>query len=238
VSRSAFKEDAMVLPSSSTPLEQKLAESHQELLVELGNVRQELSSAKAALVTEITRAVNDLSTRQNADKKEILAEVRSKGEGKSFQVLQVILPSLLTVGLGLLVWFLQIGTNQRIDTNGKKIATALALRAESYKRKVAVYEDADKQMAALVGIMEDLQRDSKNPRKLKLVADTEAKLSEMSKVNGLYITKQVSDGLANVAYTAATMPTDLKGLTDQVHGVEEDMKKELESDFGSFGTEK
>ncbi len=253
-----MKEDAIVLPSPSSPLESMLATSHQEVLDRLISLRGELSSDKTSLVTEITNAINDLGARQQIDKNEILralgtqrgviddlrtnqqsnkseilGEVRKQreGEGKVFKFVLAALPVLLTVALGYWVWHLQIGTNQQIDTKGKEVATALALRAESYKRKVAVYEDADKQMAALVSVMEDLLYDSKNPRKLKLAADTEAKLSEMSKVNGLYITKPVSDGLSNVAYAAATMPTDVKGLIDKVDNVEQDMKKELKIDI-------
>jgi hypothetical protein len=164
-------------------------------------------------------------------------DISGKNEGKGFQTLLVILPSVLTVLLGIIVWRLQIDTNQQIDTNGKKIATGLALRAESYKKKLAVYEDADSQMAALVSVMEDLRFDPKNGRKLKRAADTEAKLSEMSKVNGLYITKEVSQGLESVAFTAATMPlsgNSVQALTDQVGAVELQMKKELGTDVASF----
>jgi hypothetical protein len=226
-----LKEDAIVLPSPSSPLESRLATSHQEVLDRLLSLRGELSSDKTSLVTEITNAITDLRTNQQSDKNEIVGEVRKQGEGKVFKFVLAVLPVLLTAALGYWVWRLQIGTNQQIDTNGKEVATALALRAESYKRKVAVYEDADKQMAALVSVMEDLLHDSKNLRKLKLAADTEAKLSEMSKVNGLYITRPVSDGLSNVAYAAATMPTDVKGLIDKVYNVEQDMKKELKIDI-------
>src|SRR5215831_10025875 len=208
-----------------------LATSHQEVLDRLLSLRGELSSDKTSLVTEITNAITDLRTNQQSDKNEIVGEVRRQGEGKVFKFVLALLPVLLTAALGYWVWRLQISTNQQIDTKGKEVATALALRVESYKRKVAVYEDADKQMASLVSVMEDLLHDSKNLRKLKLAADTEAKLSEMSKVNGLYITKPVSDGLSNVAYAAATMPTDVKGLIDKVYNVEQDMKKELKIDI-------
>jgi hypothetical protein len=240
----------MVLPSSNTPLEQAMSQFHKEVAAEFVNLRQQLSSASTSLATQVTQAVNDLNIRGQDDrnqvlasvdqqaaalKNEILTEVRKKkDEGKGFQIFLVILP----VALGLWVWYLQLGTNERIDTNGKRVATALALRAESYKRKITVYEDADKQMAALVSVMQDLLHDANNPRKLKLAADTQAKLTEMSQVNGLYITKEVSKGLSNVAYTAATKPADLQALTDQVQEVEQEMRKELESDFQSFGTEK
>jgi hypothetical protein len=240
----------MVLPSSSTPLEQALTKLDQEVKTEFASVRQELSSTNTSLATQITQAVNDLNSRGQDDRNQVLAKVDKQGEaikneilneirkkkeeGKGFQIFLVILP----IALGFWVWYLQLGTNERIDTRSKEVATALALRAESYKRKVAVYEDADKQMAALVSVMQDLLHDSKNPRKLKLAADTQAKLTEMSQVNGLYITKEVSGGLRNVAYTAATKPADLQDLTDQVHKVEQQMRKELESDFQTFSTEK
>jgi hypothetical protein len=249
----------MVLPSSSTPLEQALSQFHQEVTTEFANLHQELSSARASLEAGLTKATNDLATQRQADKTDILAEIgkqgvamhdskqlrsddkdailtelKKKNDSKFFQTFLVALP----IALGFWVWYLQVGTNERIDTNSKRVTAALALRAESFKRKVAVYEDADKEMAALVSVTEDLLHDSRNPRKLKLAADTQAKLSEMSKVNGLYTTKEVSDGLRNVAYTAATMPADLQGLTGQVHKVEQQMRKELESDFQTFGTEK
>jgi len=172
----------------------------------------------------------------------ILAKIDEQHESKTFKILLVALPAALTVLLGFVVWGLQISTTKQIDTSGKKLATGLALRAEYYKKKLGVYEDADKQMATLVSVMEDLRLDPKDSAKLKLAADTQAKLSEMSKVNGLYVSKEVSDGLKGVAFTAATTPLtgtmpapSLQTLTDQVSAAEQLMKKELEGDFANFG---
>jgi spermidine/putrescine-binding protein len=139
---------------------------------------------------------------------------------------------VLTAGLGFFI-------SKKQDEASKKLATRLAVTEAFYKRKLAVYEDADKQMVAVVGCLEDL-RLSPSDAQLTTAFDNVRKLTDTAKTNGLYLTQDVADGLVDVAFTASNSPplngtqgNNLKTVTEKVGKVESQMKKELEG-FGSL----
>jgi hypothetical protein len=169
-----------------------------------------------------------------------LALKSNRPESKMWKIAYVALPVVLTTGLGYFLSQKQADTNQKIDAAGRKLATRLALTEAFYKRKLAVYEEADKQMAAVVECFEDLRLNPSDSDQTTAAFDNVRKLSDISKINGLYMTKEVSEGLTDVAFTAADSPplngkpgSNLKIISEKVNEVESRMKKELEG-FGSL----
>ncbi len=174
-----------------------------------------------------------MDKRRKLDYENIITHIRSQSESKLWKVAYVVLPVIL----GFVIWRLQVNTNQAIDHTSKKLATRLALTEEFYKKKLAVYEDADKQMAGIMEGLKDLRLDPKDSNMRRLAADNVRKLSELSKTNGLFLKKDVSDGLLDVAFLAAGMIDDqsaakLQPLTDKIISVEKTMTEELQGQMG------
>jgi hypothetical protein len=180
-------------------------------------------------ITDVSRDLAQVDRRQHGDVDRISDLIRQQAESKTWKIALVAIPVLLTVGLGFFV-----------DASGKRLATRLALTQEFYKRKLSVYEEADKQMAAVIGCLEDLRLNPDDSAQTTAAFDNVRKLSDVSKTNGLYMTKEVSEGLNDVSFTVADSPplngkpgSNLKTITDKADKVEAQMKKELEG-FGSL----
>lgn len=205
--------------------------SPREILNRLARLCDEISTSASSVVASI----ESLEVRRQADYSKIIDQIKSQSESKVWKVTYVILP----VVLGFVIWGLQLSTNQKIDSTSKKLATRLALTEAFYKKKLAVYEDADKQMAGIMESLKVLRLDPSDSSVRKLVTDNVTKLSELSKTNGLFLTKDVSEGLMEVAFMAAGMTNalpaiKLQPLTDKIASVEKVMTDELQGQMGSL----
>ena len=106
-----------------------------ELLGNVIRLNREVSDARSSVLADLKNL-----TRQQRDEFNALHDqIKSQSESKLWKMLYVVLP----VGLGVLIWWLQLGTNQNIDNTSKKLTTRLALTEEFYKKKLSVYENAD-----------------------------------------------------------------------------------------------
>jgi len=213
------------------PLREATERSQREMLNRLVSLCGEMSTSASSVVASI----ESMEVRRQADYSKIIDQIESQSESKFWKVTYVILP----VVLGFLIWGLQLSTNQKIDSTSKKLATRLALTEAFYKKKLAIYEDADKQMAGIMEALKVLRLDPGDSSVRKVVTDNVRKLSELSKTNGLFLTKDVSEGLAEVAFMAAGMTNSqpaikLQPLTDKVASVEKAMTDELQGQMGSL----
>ncbi len=175
-----------------------------------------------------------LSTRQSADVLNVSNLIREQKESKAWKIGSWAIPVVLTGVASLTIWYMQISTNQKIDEASKKLATRLSVTEAFQKRKLAVYEEADKQMAAIEGSLKDLSQNPGDSQQKKEAADNARKLTDMSKTNGIYMTDDVKTGLQDVAFTAARSPllsgesgNNLEIIKGKIHHVEAQMKKEF-----------
>src|SRR5436853_5408724 len=138
------------LATSSREIQTKLDSLHQEVTrgqaSSLLDIKTETAATRSA-VADVRGDLGRLDTRQQADTDRVLDQIRNQAESRFWKIVYVALPVLLTAGLGAFISYKQ-------DATSKKLATRLALTEAFYKRKLAVYEDADKQMAAVVGCLE------------------------------------------------------------------------------------
>jgi hypothetical protein len=153
-------------------------------------MHQPLSKA----VEELKR---ELATQVHQARDTITAKIAATTESTFWKMAPVVLPVLL----GALIWWLQLGTNQRIDAAGKELSAKLALREEFYKRKFTVYEDAHKQMIAVLGAADALRIEPASAQKRADLADNLLRLYEVVGTNGLYMSKDVADGLTDIWVT-------------------------------------
>lgn len=213
------------------PLQEATESIQRQILNRLASLRDEMSASASSAVASI----QSMEMRREADSTKIIDQIKSQSESKIWKVTYVILP----VVLGFIVWGLQLKTNQKIDSTGKRLATRLALTEAFYKKKLAVYEDADKQVAGIMEVLKDLSLDPSDSNMRKLAADNVRKLSELTKTSGLFLRKDVSEGLAEVAFMAAGMTNsqpavELQPLTDKIKSVEKAMTDELQGQMGSL----
>lgn len=189
----------------------------------------------------LSKAVEELkreiATQVHQARDTITAKIAATTESTFWKMAPVVLPVLL----GALIWWLQLGTNQRIDAAGKELSAKLALREEFYKRKFTVYEDAHKQMIAVLGAAEALRIEPASAQKRADLADSLLRLYEVAGTNGLYMSKDVADGLMDIWVTGtgvrelnATGTTSISKMSQEIARVEELMKRELEGQIGKF----
>lgn len=165
----------------------------------------------------------------------VIAGLETKAtDSKTLKLAVVGLPSVLTIVLGLVVGALQMKTNQKIDTSSKQISTRLALTEEFYKRKFTVYDNAYKQMLQLLAAVRNLESNPKDKEAKKEASDRLTQLYLSSRTNGLYMTKDVSNELSDVWFTATQVPQlntkgtkDMRELEAKMSDVEDKMRNEL-----------
>jgi hypothetical protein len=211
------------------PLKEAGESIEHEILNRLARLRNEM----LASVSSADASIQSMEVRRQADYAKIIDQIKSQSESKVWKVAYIVLP----VVLGFVVWGLQLNTNQKIDSTGKKLATRLALTEAFYKKKLTVYEDAYEQMAGIMEALRDLSPDRSDSNMRKVATDKVRKLSELTKTNGLFLTKDVSEGLTEVAFTAAGMTNPqaadkLQTLAEKIESVEKVMTDEVQGQMG------
>jgi hypothetical protein len=230
---------ANVEPNSS--IEQLVASGTREIIASVENQRAEMLLRNREMFDESEKRMTDNIQRSEQSVIARLENTKAP-ESKTWQLLVVLLPSALTIFLGVFVWWLQIKTNQNIDTSSKQVSTRLALTEEYYKRQFTVYDNAYKRMLQVLTAVQNL-----DPKDTKTKTEAENRLTQLnlwSQTNGLYITKDVSDGLSDVWFTATQLPQlNLKGTADieelkaKKSAVEDKMRNELLGNIGPLREE-
>jgi len=226
------------IESNLPKIEQLVANGTREIIASLESQRAEMLLRNGQMFSESAKRITD--NIQRSEQSVIAGLEKTKApESKTWQLLIALLPSFLTIGLGVLVWVLQIKTNQKIDTSSKQVSTRLALSEEYYKRQFTVYDNAYNRMLQLLTAVQNL-----NPDDPKTKTEAENRLTQLnlwSQTNRLYISKDVSDGLSDVWFTATQLPQlNLKGTTDigelkaKKSVVEDRMRNELLGNIGSL----
>lgn len=199
----------------------------------LGGIRDETTEILRQSGKIVQIAEQNIADELDRHQKAVLEKLKEK-DSKGWQLLIALVPTLFTIVLGALVWRLQIDTNQRIDRASKQLSTRLALTEEFYKRRFTIYDDTDRRMIQLLAAVRNLDRNPKDAEKKKQAAILLTQLNVSSRMNGFYMTKDVSDELANVWLTATELPQLNNGgarrieeLAATIKGVEAQMRKEL-----------
>lgn len=218
---------------NSMSFEQLVANATKEIITSIESHGAEMLLRNREMLTESEKLITN-----NIQRSVIAGLEKAKApESKAWQLLLALLPIFLTIGLGVVVWVSEIKLNQKIDTSSKQVSTRLALTEEYYKRQFTVYDNAYKQMVQLLIAVQNL-----NPKDTKTKTEAENRLTQLNlwtQTNRLYITKDVSDGLLDVWFTATQLPqlnlkgtTDIEDLTVKKSAVEDKMKNELLGNIG------
>jgi hypothetical protein len=226
---------------NSPSIEQLVASGTREIIASVENQRAEMLLRNREMLYESEKRITENIQRSEQSISARLENTKTP-ESKPWQLLVALLPSVLTILLGVVVWVLQIKTNQKIDTSSKQVSTRLALTEEYYKRQYTVYDNAYKRMLQLLTAVQNV-----NPEDTKTKTEAENRLTQLnlwSQTNGLYMTKDVSDGLLDVWFTATQLPQlNLKGTSDigelkaKTSAVEDKMRDELLGNIGPLKEE-
>jgi hypothetical protein len=155
----------------------------------------------------------------------------SRQESRNWETFKIILPVVLTVGLGFWVFILQKSVEQKIDAQKQDLGARLVLTQEYQKRKVAVYETCAKEMSMLTQGLELLRVD---PGDQKQASDSVHDLYECARNNSLYVSKEVAEELNRVRSDAITDlqvarsgSMNVGAVENDVSTAEKQMKQEL-----------
>jgi hypothetical protein len=156
---------------------------------------------------------------------------QGRGDSRSWETLKIILPVVLTVGLGWWVFILQKNVEQKLEEQKQDLSARLALTQEYQKRKVAVYENCAKEMSILVQGLELLRID---PGEQKQASDSIHNLYECARNNSLYVSEKVAEELSQVRSDAITDlqvarsgSMNIGAVENDIDATERQMKQEL-----------
>jgi hypothetical protein len=219
------------MSAANDPWQMAISKAQIDISRDVANLQKQLSDSTLLMSSGIT----NLEKQQRFEAQRVIDQVKLQAESKLLKATYIALP----VVLGFVVWILQLGTNQKIDSTSKKLATRLALTEEFYKRKLTIYEELEKQMAGLAEAMKDLEADPANASSRMLVIDDVRKLSDTAKTSRLFLGEGVSEGLSDVTIMAAGMANPqpvarLQDLSDRIADLEDAMTKELQGQMGSL----
>lgn len=191
-----------------------------------------ISNSEQKILAGIQAAVaNAVETKYKVVIAQLGTDSKNKDKVRTWEVFTIILPILLTIGLGYWVFLLQKDVEGKMDEQKQDLTTRLALTQEYQKRKVAVYELCAKDMSMLVEGLELLRID---PADQKQSSDSVHDLYECAINNPLYITKQLSEDLSVVRSDAITAlqaarsgSMNVGAVEHDIDAAEEQMKEEL-----------
>jgi len=193
------------LPLNNTQLDQiqTLLESKKSEFV--GEATASLTSAfDAGLKSAVNEAVTQAVGSTNGL---VIARFESKsGEDKKhryWEITLLVLPVVLTISLGGLVWYWQHGVEERskaaqqkveekVDQNTKFLEAQLAIRQEYFKRKMDVFQEIWKQMALVYADSSTAHINSKGTTQ---AINSLTKLSNLVDSNQLYISEKTRTSL-------------------------------------------
>ncbi|HXM62191.1 MAG TPA: hypothetical protein VN950_15140 [Terriglobales bacterium] len=210
---------------------QLLADSEKAVLIAIGDGTEKILRQREALISSAeANLVREMESRH----KELIKKLESK-DAKGWQLAMALFPVLATALLGVLVFYLQKDTNEKIDRASKLLSTRLALSQQFYQQRFTVYQDADRRMVLLLAAVNNLERNPDDLVKKKEAADVLVQLYGSSRTNSFYMTPETSKGLAQVWSIGIQLPQLMKdGGTGQISDldaaiseVEAQMRKEL-----------
>jgi hypothetical protein len=214
-------------------LHRDLAQLKTELLAQIAVLQADVSKSDPAVLSSLAKSMAESATRQSDLVSKLVDQVKADAESKTWKIIQLAVPVLLTALLGLAIWWVQTGITQRIDRASRELSMQLALTEDFYKKKLSIYENADKQMRQVLAAIRDLRFDP-NKKKRSAAIDELRQLNDTAEVNGMYMSEQASQAIKDVWFLAANArllspdgSTSLQEISSRIVEVEVLMRKEL-----------
>jgi len=214
-------------------VQSKIEIARQQILDEVrSQTEAAILASQGKIIEDIKRAVAEgVETKYKVVVGTLGENSKGKEDSRSWETFKIILPVLLTVGLGWWVFVLQKSIEQKIEDQKQDLTARLALTQEYQKRKVAVYEACAKQMSMLVQGLELLRID---PGDQKQASDSVHDLYECARNNSLYVSDRVAEELSQVRSDAITDlqvarsgSMNIGAVENDVSATEGQMKQEL-----------
>jgi len=156
-----------------------------------------------------------------AAKREILAAL-PKPEPWSWKLLVIVLPILLTTGLGYFNFKLQSRTNLQLDRASRELQTRLSLTQDYYRERLTIYKGIHE---TLVGMREKAQRAVAEPLASTGLEASVTEFNHSYAANSIFLTQDLLaslDGLwRNSANSAMNPPLSRPALKEIVAGASE-----------------
>ncbi len=184
-------------------IEKKCEEMRRRILDELrSQTETALSDSERKIVDGIQNVV---SSAVETKYRVVIASIGSNAKGnegsRTFEILKVILPVLLTVGLGYWIFVLEKSIEQKLEDQKQDLAARLTLTQQYQKRKVEIYERCSNDMSSLLQGLELLLID---PNQQKAASDSIHALYEDARNNALYVSDDLANQLNTVRSDAIT----------------------------------
>jgi hypothetical protein len=218
---------------AANPMPNKIESARQQLLDEVRlQTETAILGSQARILEGIKNAVTQgVETKYKVVVATLAESSTNKKESRNWETFKIILPVILTVGLGFWVFLLQKSFEQKIDSQKQDLGARLVLTQEYQKRKVAVYESCAKEMSMLVQGLELLRID---PGDQKQASESVHDLYECARNNSLYVSKEVAEELSRVRSDAITDlqvarngSMNLGAVENDIGAAEKQMKQEL-----------
>jgi hypothetical protein len=215
---------------STPPIPQLLADNEKAVLTAISEGAEKILRQQQSLTNS---AVASLANEIESRHKELVKKLESK-DPKGWQLAMTLVPVIAAALLGLLVFYLQKGTNEAIDRASKQLSMRLALSQQFYQQRFTVYQDADRRMVLLLAAVSNLDRNPGDLVKKREAADLLVQLYGSSRTNSFYMTSETSKDLAQVWSIGIQLPQLMNGgkgkisdLDAAISGTEAQMRKEL-----------
>ncbi len=132
-----------------------------------------------------------------------IEELPKQGESKSWKILTVVLPIVLSAVLGIIIFITESKIIKQIDDQSKNYLTQLAVAEHYTKLKLQVYSDIATEMAVIVEALENA--DSYTVEKTSAI-DRLAELRMVSISNVIFIEENIDKSLEELWIAGVNMP--------------------------------
>jgi flagellar basal body-associated protein FliL len=223
----------MLDANDRSEIERKCEEMRPRILEELrSQTEAALRDSERKIVDDIQTVVsNAVETKYKVVIGSVGTNTERKEDSRNFEIVKVVLPVLLTIGLGYWIFVLEKSVERKVDDQKQDLAARLTLTQQYQKRKVEIYEKCANDMSNLLQGLELLRID---PNQQKPASDSIHALYEDARNNALYVSEDIADQLNTVRSDAISDLQLARTGTLKFGTVEKDiaeaerrMKKEL-----------
>ena len=161
-----------------------------------------------------------------------------------WELTKLLLPTLATALIGLFIWNEQTKIQTTVDQNNRSLQMQLALGEEYYKRRLAVYENACRQIAETKTALDQAGMTQKDETQ---AANMMAEFDKLRRVNTLYwspdLEKQLVAlwklGIKKLRFKTYDDSQVEETLTSEIAQLHTQMRKDLQlKKFGEFWQDK
>jgi len=143
-----------------------------------------------------------------------------------------VIPSIVTAVFGFFIWNAQSQVQQSVDSGNQMLRTQMAMKEEYFRRRLAIYEEACKNVA---GVKSALDKAGAAPENQTEAMNKLEELDKLNKSNTLYLSEKLEQRLATlwelgidkVRYNKYADKTSNESIRTEIAALHRQMKEDL-----------